>query len=202
MTFKLSDKLVFALLLVAGVLLVTSLALFQYGQVMAFYLLATVMVVSAIGVIALQDIVKSAFLLALTFISVGGLFVLLHADFLAAAQILIYAGAIVILLVFGIMLTHRSQDSENTHSLDYHLATLAFVGLGLLVLLLRAVVSGQWNTAAGGATTLPTLNTAAVIGKQFFNPYILPFEIASVILLMALIGAIVIAKKEGLVKNK
>lgn len=201
MTAKLSDKLVFALLLAAGILLVTSLALFQYGQAIAFYLLATIMVVSAVGVLTLKDIIKSAFLLALTFMSVGGLFVLLHADFLAAAQILIYAGAVVILMVFGVMLTQRSQDRENVHSLDYHLATLAFVGLGLLVLLLRAVANAQWNLATGGATTLPTINTVAVIGKQFFNPYILPFEIASVILLMALIGAIVIAKKEGLVKS-
>lgn len=194
MTLRFADKLIFGLLGVAAVLLGLSVLFFAQGKVVAFYLLGAVMLSSAVGVVVVKDLIRSAFLLALSFLCVGGLYVLLHADFLAAAQILIYAGAVAILFVFGVMLTRREQEPQMVHTFEFRVTAAVFIGFGLLVLLVRAIFALPWPShPPDGAVT----NTVVSIGEHFFGRYILPFEIASVILLMALIGAIVIARKEN-----
>lgn len=203
MTFRFADKLVFGLLFLAAFLLMVSLVLFQHGQTLAFYILSITLLGSASGVVLMRDVVRSAFLMALSFVCIGGLFVTLHADFLAAAQILIYAGAISILFVFGIMLTRKGGKYFPVMGSNFNFTSGVFIFFGLFLLLAQVVfpdirnlgsVQGSWNTA--GVTTSPDLNTVAFIGEKFFSQYLLPFEIASVVLLMALIGAIVLAKKE------
>jgi NAD(P)H-quinone oxidoreductase subunit 6 len=193
MTLRFADKLVFGLIFAAGLLLLSGLVFFNYGSVLAFYLLATTMIVSASGVILVRDIIRSAFLLALSFLCMGGLYVILHADFLAAAQILIYAGAVSILFVFGIMLTRKGGKDFPDYSFDFKSLSFVFV-LCIFVFLGQTNFRGQWHIE--GSTTPAELNTAARIGELFFSQYIIPFEIASVILLMALVGAVVIARKE------
>jgi NADH:ubiquinone oxidoreductase subunit 6 (subunit J) len=194
MTLRFADKLVFGLLFAAGFLLLVSLVLFNFGSVLAFYLLSSTMIFSAAGVVLVRDVIRSAFLLALSFLCMGGLYVTLHADFLAAAQILIYAGAVSILFVFGIMLTRKGGKGFPEYSVDFKFFAFIFVFLGVLVLMGQAIFRGQWRIE--GSTTPADINTVARIGELFFNQYIIPFEIASVILLMALIGAVVIAKKD------
>ncbi|PIQ24756.1 NADH:ubiquinone oxidoreductase subunit J [bacterium (Candidatus Blackallbacteria) CG17_big_fil_post_rev_8_21_14_2_50_48_46] len=199
MTFRFADKIVFGLLFAAGFLLLTSLVLFNFGTTLAFYLLSITLLASATGVVLLRDVIRSAFLLALSFLCVGGLYVTLHADFLAAAQILIYAGAVSILFVFGIMLIRNGGKNLQEYGADFRGLAGIFVFLGLFSLLAQTVWKGQWHLE--GSTTPADLNTVAEIGKLFFNQYLIPFEIASVILLMALVGAIVIARKEVASEN-
>jgi len=194
MTLRFADKVVFGLLLSAAFLLLVSLLLFSNGGILAFYLLSTTMIASGIGMVMIRDVIRSAFLLALCFLSLGGLYVTLNASFLAAAQILIYAGAVAILFVFGIMLTRNAGADFPEHNSEFKALSFIFVTFGLLFLLVRGLWSGNWKLAASPSTA--DVNTVVEIGKQFFGAYLLPFEIASVILLMALIGAIVIARKE------
>lgn len=192
MTLRFADKLVFGLLFSAAFLLLISLLLFNYGEALAFYVLSTTMLLSAAGMVLVRDLIRSAFLLALCFLCLGGLYVVLNAGFLAAAQILIYAGAVAILFVFGVMLTGRQNVAE--HEFDFKFLTLIFVALGLFALLARGLWNGTWNLAIEPSNA--DLNTVARIGELFFRQYLLPFEIASLILLMALMGAIVVARKE------
>jgi len=193
MTLRFADKLVFGLLFSAAFLLLISILLFNHGETVAFYVLSITMISAAMGMVVVRDIIRSAFLLALTFLCMGGLYVVLNATFLAAAQILIYAGAVAILFVFGVMLTHQGGVDLPEHTFEFKLMTLIFVVCGLLLLLVRAVWGGMWRL---GADPMPVENNISKIGELFFSTYLLPFEIASVILLMALMGAILIARKE------
>lgn len=194
MTLRFADKVVFGLLFAAAFLLLVSIVLFNQGSVLAFYLLSLTMVASAVGMVLIRDVIRSAFLLALTFLCMGGLYVTLNASFLAAAQILIYAGAVAILFVFGIMLTRNAGADFPEHSSEFKSLSFIFITFGLFLLLARGLWSGVWKMA--GTPSQADLNTVAEIGRQFFGPYLIPFEIASLILLMALIGSIVIARKE------
>lgn len=197
MTLRFADKLVFGLLFLAAFLLLLSVIFYNQGQIVAFYLLSGIMLISAIGVMKVKEIIHSAFLLALSFLCLGGLFVTLQADFLAAAQILIYAGAVAILFVFGIMLTQPGQTQREQHTPEFKMLSLIFISFGLFIMLGRAIYAAKWKLSK--ATPTPDLNTIEVIGQKFFDTYLVPFEVASVVLLMALIGAIVIAKKEDII---
>ncbi|MBI2955132.1 MAG: NADH-quinone oxidoreductase subunit J [Chloroflexi bacterium] len=159
--------------------------------ILAFAVLAIVMLVSAAAVVLLRNIVHCALFLALSFLSVAGIYILLNAEFLAAVQILIYAGAVMILLLFAIMLTQRAGAiAENPPNNQVGMAAVVAVALfGLLALVLSGT---SWLTGAPAATQP---NTEA-LGRALFEYYVLPFEIASVLLLVAMIGAIVIARED------
>ena len=148
---------------------------------------------SALGVVLLSNIVYSAFLLGGVFISISGLYVLLNAGFVAAAQVLVYVGAVNVLILFGIMLVNKQQAFPPVSRAWIGRAATAVVCLGLFALLATMVLGTSWNlsteAAVGdGATVL--------IGQHFFSDFLLPFELASVLLLMALVGAIILARRE------
>ncbi len=195
MTLRFADKVVFGLLFAAAFLLFISVLLFNQGATLAFYILSFTMVASAAGMVIVRDVIRSAFLLALTFLCMGGLYITLNASFLAAAQILIYAGAVAILFVFGIMLTRNAGADFPEHSSEFKSLSFIFITFGLFLLLARGLWSGVWKLS--GTPSQADLNTVAEIGRQFFGPYLIPFEIASLVLLMALLGSIVIARKEA-----
>lgn len=150
------------------------------------------MLASALGVVLLANIVYSAFLLGGVFISMSGMYILLNAGFVAAAQILIYVGAVNVLILFGIMLVSKEEPAAGKRAWIGKAAT-AMVCLGLFALLATMVVVTPWSIslapAAGESATVE-------IGKHLFTDFLLPFELASVLLLMALIGAIVLARRE------
>ncbi|MFN9860059.1 MAG: NADH-quinone oxidoreductase subunit J, partial [Pseudanabaena sp.] len=148
---------------------------------------------SAMGVVLLQNIVYAAFLLGACFISVAGLYLLLNADFVAAAQVLIYVGAVNILILFAIMLVNKRQDYQDVKFGAIRSVVTGVVCLGLFALLGVTVTSTKWAITSNIAK-LPS--TLLVIGQHFFSDYLLPFELASVLLLVALIGAIVLARRE------
>ena len=163
-------------------------------QIVAFGILAAVMLGAALGVVLLSNIVYSAFLLGLVFISISGIYVLLNADFVAAAQVLIYVGAVNVLILFAIMLVNKQEDFSELPRRWIRQTATALVCGGLFVLLATMVLVTPWNFS----TTSPAVieNTIVEIGKHFFSDYLLPFELASVLLLMAMVGAIILARRD------
>ena len=154
-----------------------------------FWVLAVVSVAAAIGVVTLKDVFRGALLLVLVFLAVAGFFVMMNAEFLAVVQVLIYAGAIAILIIFAIMLTRSKEYPSISVNAQWPLAALA--GLGFFGLLTAAFLTN--------AVDLEERNRVAFtdLGRSLFTDWALPFEIASLILLVALVGAIVIARAEG-----
>ncbi|ASC70026.1 NAD(P)H-quinone oxidoreductase chain 6 [Halomicronema hongdechloris C2206] len=164
-------------------------------QLVSFGLLVAMMLGSALGVVLLENIVYSAFLLGGVFISMAGLYILLNAAFVAAAQVLIYVGAVNVLILFGIMLVNKRQAFPQVKLAWIGRAATAAVCAGLFALLTTTVLSTGWaissDAPAGDSATI-------LIGEHFFSDYLLPFELASVLLLMALVGAIILARREYL----
>ena len=162
-------------------------------QLVSFGLLAALVIGSALGVVLLSNIVYSAFLLGGVFISISGLYVLLNAGFVAAAQILVYVGAVNVLILFGIMLVNKRQPFEPMRQVLIRKVATGAVCLGLFALLSTVILGTPWllstETAVGD-------NAIVLIGLHFFSDFLLPFELASVLLLMALVGAIILARRE------
>jgi len=149
-------------------------------------------VLGALGVVLLSNIVYSAFLLGGVFLAVAGLYLLLNASFVAAAQVLVYVGAVNVLILFAIMLVNKKEDLAPIPGLPIRRLLSGGVCVGLFALLTRVVVTTPW--AKGPA---PIGEDATVrIGEHLFTDYLLPFELASVLLLMAMIGAIVLARRD------
>lgn len=164
-------------------------------QLVSFLVLAAMMLGAALGVVLLNSIVYSAFLLALVFIGMAGLYILLNAGFVASAQILIYVGAVNVLILFGIMLVNKRQDFVPLRNAWVGKIATAAVCVGLFALLSTMVLATPWAISSA----VPIGDGAIIeIGKHFFTDYLLPFELASVLLLMAMIGAIVLARRDFL----
>ncbi|MEN9233966.1 MAG: NADH-quinone oxidoreductase subunit J [Gloeomargarita sp. DG02_3_bins_56] len=161
-------------------------------QIVSFAVLSGMMLAAALGVVLLNNIVYSAFLLGGVFISLSGLYVLLNADFVAAAQILIYVGAVNVLILFAIMLVNKREVFVPLPRTGLRNGLTTLVCLGLLALLGTMILTTPWavSSAAHPASSIVR------IGQHFFSDFLLPFELASVLLLMALIGAVVIARRE------
>ena len=162
-------------------------------QVVSLVILSVMVVAAAMGVVLLPNIVYSAFLLGGVFISISGLYILLNADFVAAAQILIYVGAVNVLILFAIMLVNKRQPYPEFKLSGLKNLVTALVCTALFGLLAVTLTSTNW--AVQPATFVLT-STLVTIAKHFFYDYLLPFELASVLLLIALIGAIVLARRE------
>ncbi len=158
-----------------------------------FIILSIIIISGSLGVVLLNNIVYSAFLLGAVFMSVAGLYLLLNASFVAAAQILVYVGAVNVLILFAIMLVNKREELKPIQGLKIRRFFSGIVCGGLLLLLLRVDITTKWSTpgpkAIGEEATIR-------IGEHLFTDYLLPFELASVLLLMAMIGAIVLARRD------
>ncbi|EIW16420.1 MULTISPECIES: NADH-quinone oxidoreductase subunit J [Pelosinus] len=161
----------------------------EWGLTVAFYSLATITVASAIGVVRKSNLVHSALLLALCFVGVSGLYVLLHAEFLAAVQLLIYSGAVAVIMVLGIMLTQRSNMNDTNPSNDRSRWAVAICGMFTLVTL-SVIATTPWHYSI--AMTIE--DSAPVIARVLLTEYMIAFEATAVLLLAAMVGAIVLAK--------
>jgi NADH:ubiquinone oxidoreductase subunit 6 (subunit J) len=174
-----------------------------------FWIIAITLVGSSLLVVGLRNIVHSALALVVVFAMAAGIYLLLNAEFIAIVQILIYAGAVTILILFALMLTRTNNMRTNSNPINkmWWLGAIisTLVGAGIIF----AVTLSQYSTAhAGGATGYGPQNAAcplppnnvAYIGELLYSPtcysYVLPFEIASVVLLVAIIGAIVIGRED------
>ncbi|MGH2453436.1 MAG: NADH-quinone oxidoreductase subunit J family protein [bacterium] len=161
------------------------------GELAAFIILAALTLLPAAVVVTSGNLVRAAMSLIPSFLGVTGLFVLLGAEFVAGIQILIYAGAIAVLILFVIMLTEGGTGLAVRQLNEQRLPGIVVAGAltaGLLLLLGRTA----WPVVAG---ELPASNVTA-IGTAFLTDFILAFEISSLVLLVSLIGALVIARKE------
>jgi len=158
----------------------------------AFWALAVVGVASALAVVLLRDVFRAALVLILCFLAVAGLYITLSADFLAFVQILIYVGAIAVLLIFGIMVTREMQRGSPHSRLRLPALVMA---VALLVTLIFIFVGTDWAIR----TTAPTFpeGTTGPLADVLFNEFLLPFEVASVLLLAAVIGAIVVMRERN-----
>ena len=156
-----------------------------------FYLVVVVTIGSAMMVAFSRNIIYSAFSLLGTFAGVAGIYIFLGADFVAAVQVLIYVGGILVLVLFAVMLTHRITDVEITNRTAGRIPALIVVGV-LVYLLAQTVRETPWTKAK----EIVYAATTAKIGDLFLDTYLLPFELASLVLLAALIGAVVISRKE------
>jgi NADH-quinone oxidoreductase subunit J len=156
-----------------------------------FYLFAAITVLSALMVVSSDNIVRSAFYLLATFFGVSGLYVLLGADFVAVTQIMVYIGGILILLLFGVMLTSNITNVEIKKGMKNVIP--AIVGIGIfLAATISMMTSTQWKTQPG--EILQT--TSFELGKLLITDYVLVFELLGILLLIALIGAASMARKE------
>jgi len=156
-----------------------------------FYLVAAVTVGSAAVVAFSRNIIYSAFALLGTFAGVAGIYVFLGADFVAGVQVLIYVGGILVLILFAVMLTHRITEVEITNRSVGRIPALVMVAL-FIALLAQTIQETSWVKAKESSYA----PTTGAIGDLFLQSYLLPFELASLVLLAALIGAVVLARKE------
>ncbi len=155
-----------------------------------FYLVAAATVIGALGVVLARNVVHSALFLILSLLAVAGVFILLSAEFLAIVQVLIYGGAVTILVLFAMMLTRVRDVPQALDGPQRPLAALAagaFMGISIL-----AVVSTDWPGETEQITVIPFEE----LGRALFRTWALPFEIASLVLLVALVGAIILARGE------
>ena len=168
-------------------------------QLICFSVLSLVVIVGALGVVLLESIVYSAFLLGGVFMSVAGLYLLLNASFVAAAQVLVYVGAVNVLIIFAIMLVNKKEDLKPIDNINSRRVISTSICLTLLSLLIRVDLTKTW-TLSNPNNSIREESTIR-IGEHLFSDYLLPFEVASVLLLMAMIGAIVLARRDVMNKD-
>ena len=165
-----------------------------------FALLALVTLVGAIKVTSSRSIMHAAFWLFPVFAGIAGFYLLLDAQFLAAIQVLIYIGAILVLIIFAVTLTRNAADPDEAQN-NRFVFPMILSALALLATVISAVVRTPWGrniTDISGIMLLPgvPITDISALGIVLLQQYLLPFEIASVLLLAALIGAIVLARRE------
>lgn len=160
------------------------------GEMIVFFILALFTLGGAVFMLTLEKVVHMVIALAFTFISIAGLFVMLEAEFLAFAQVLIYGGAVTIIMLFGIMLTkHDDRDETRRKGQSIY----AGIGVLALFLIILYVLNGvNWSSPD---LALFDSNTKQ-IGVQLFTKYVIPFELTSILLLVALVGAIILARRD------
>ena len=161
-----------------------------------FYFLATVTVVSAVMMLLQRNPVNSALFLILNFFCLGGLYLTLNAQFIAMVHIMVYAGAIMVLFLFVIMLLNLGDDK----SLRQHLGLRMYLGIafsvGLFAELLYILGFSSANNYLQQSPSAVEMGTVEYIGKVLFTKFLFPFEITSFLLLAAIIGAVLLAKKK------
>jgi NADH-quinone oxidoreductase subunit J len=157
-----------------------------------FYFFAVLTVASAAMVVFSRSLIRSAFALLFTFFGVAALYAYMGADFLAATQMVIYVGGILVLILFGIMLTHKLYDM-NLHTGTWQFIPAIFIVLAVFGLLAFFMSRTKWflgKSVLEGPTTVS-------IGESLMQDFILPFEVASILLLVALIGAAMIVRRQS-----
>jgi len=156
-----------------------------------FYILAAIILTSALMVVSLRNIFHSALMLILCFFAVAGLYITLDADFLAAVQVLIYVGAVTILMIFAVMVTHQLTGTT-MRQVNEQPIPAALIIIVLFILLAIAITQTGFEVIG----KFPLMPTVAAIVTALMTVYVLPFEIVSLVLLVALIGAIIIARRD------
>jgi len=161
------------------------------GLAIAFWILAAVGIVAALGVILLRNVFRAALSLILCFVAVAGIYITLSADFLAAVQVLVYVGAISVLIILAIMLTRDVQRGSPSNRLQVPAFIVAILFVGVVSF---AIFQTSWQIAG----VPPQVPTTPLLASRLFSQdgFILPLEIAPVLLLAAILGAIVLVREK------
>ncbi|MDR4506455.1 MAG: NADH-quinone oxidoreductase subunit J [Candidatus Scalindua sp.] len=164
-----------------------------------FIIMGTIIIICAGGVVFQKNPIYSAIFLIQTMVSLAVLYVLLHAQFIAAVQVMVYAGAVMVLFVFVIMLLNvdKIEEEMGKDRLIFQKATALFIGLVLFavvgIVMVRSVIQGTKGEYT--PEKISEIGDTQLVGKLLFTDYILPFEIASILLFAAIVGAIILTKK-------
>ena len=157
---------------------------------LVFLGMASLVIFSAFGVVISSSLVHSAVALLFTLFGVAGLYIFLYADFLAATQVVVYVGGILVLIIFGVMLTNKI-DTPSIASSSSNQVIGAIVSLLLFAFQLGVIFKTDWHVSDGAIVE----GTVRPIGRMLMNEYLLPFEVVSILLLGALIGAAMLSRK-------
>ncbi|HEV3398547.1 MAG TPA: NADH-quinone oxidoreductase subunit J [Actinomycetes bacterium] len=161
------------------------------AQNVSFWIIAVVMAAAAIGVVTMKNIVHAALALVVVLAGAAAQYVLLQAEFLGIVQVLIYIGAVIVLFLFGIMLTRapigRTERLDNDQR---------FLALTVSLFVLTMLGSILWDAFGDTKLEGTSLQTSGDVGLSIFRDYVIPFEVISVLLLAALVGAVVIARRD------
>jgi len=171
-----------------------------------FIIMSLIIIACAIGVVFQKNPIYSAVFLIQTMVSLAVLYVLLHAQFVAAVQVMVYAGAIMVIFVFVIMLLNLNKDDLKGDRNKLPLQKPAAIILGLILVVMIGVIMTRtiYQGAQGEYTpeVMDQIGNTQLVGKMLFTKYVLPFEIASILLFAAIVGAIVLAKKQIIKEEK
>jgi NADH-quinone oxidoreductase subunit J len=158
-----------------------------------FFVLSLLTIAGALFMISLNRVVHMVLAISLSFISIAGLYILLDAEFLAFVQVLIYAGAISILMIFGIMMTKHSEEETEEPKKPWQNVLTAVGVIGFFGIIMYAI---QTTTIVTDKKDFTQIDTVKEIGLAIFQKHVIPFELISLLLTVALIGAIIMAKRE------
>ncbi|MDB5258345.1 MAG: nuoJ [Chitinophagaceae bacterium] len=160
-----------------------------------FIILSVISVAAALCVIFVRNPIYSVLSLVITFFSIAGHYILLKAQFLAIVNIIVYAGAIMVLFLFVIMLLNLN-NTENQEKRSFVSKAIAVVAGGLLLVSLVGLLKGSVLTPTTGGISSDDIGTVQRLGKVLFTDFVLPFEISSILFLSAIIGAVMLGKKD------
>ncbi len=165
------------------------------ASALIFYVLASIAIVSAVMVVWSRNVMHSAIYLVLTFLCVAAVYVLLQAEYVAAVQVLVYAGGIVVLFLFLILLVNLKE--ELLRRIRLHATVSAVLGASVVAQILYVYSRGNLEQGGGAAASALTQGgNLQNVGWALYREYLLPFEVASILLLVAMIGAIVLARQK------
>lgn len=164
-------------------------------EVAGFYVLATLLVVSAAMVVTRRSPVMSVLWLIFNFFCLAGLYLTLQAQFIAVIQIIVYAGAIMVLFLFVVMLLNLGDEGRLRDRLSVKKVVAGLLSAGVLMEILYIIGFGSVNYPAAVKEQAVALGTVENIGRNLFTTYLFPFEITSILLLVAIVGAVILAKR-------
>lgn len=157
-----------------------------------FYIIAALIIIMALMMVRSTNLVHSALYMVGTFFGVACIFLMLYADFIAAVQVIVYVGSISIMMIFGVMLTRRGDICESNTSNKFRLIS-SIVVLAFFLTIVRFITLTGWPQLEVGQTR----TTVIQISGLLMNSFVVPFEVSSILLLVALVGAIIIGKGLG-----
>ena len=168
----------------------------EQAELITFIVLAPLSVVTAIGMVLSRNAIYSALLLVVNFFCLAGFYVLLEAQFVAAVQVIVYAGAIMVLFLFVLMLLGIEREEVLTETIRGQRPAAVLLTLGLLVAIVAALLAGVFDTAPASLAAANQGGNVQAVGRLLFTHYTFAFETAGVLLVVAAVGALVLGKRQ------
>ena len=169
----------------------------EQAELIVFIVLAPIAVVTALGMVLSRNAVYSALLLVVNFFCLAGFYVLLEAQFVAAVQVIVYAGAIMVLFLFVLMLLGVESHEALKETIKGQRPAAVLLTLGLLVAIVAALLSGAFDAAPASLAAANEGGNVQAVGRLLFTRYTFAFEIAGVLLVVAAVGALVLGKRHA-----